>query len=1137
MGMLFCVQLACGISIPQVFADEPTGVLQFQDNFSGGLGKWSIAHKEFHTIGEEAALYSDSKGICTATVAGGATRWGATTVTFGVRFLSMNSGGMLRLVLRSNGADNFVLLMRPNEARGIRYYYHDGAAGVGERPMPGTNFNYLQFDTDYFFKIVNGDTRTEVYMKESAEAEYGLVCSLDLALTSKGAVQWISNRLLCKITDFKLYNDNAGAFYVPKKSIKGKAGTTRTIQPVNNTGSELTLSYTSNQPGRVAVDAATGELTFAEAGRALITVTGTAEDGTVYTDTFNALSSPALSTFGFNATDVTLYVGDSMNVCCVLRPDTLENRRVTWAASNDVVTLIGNMDESKTVKANKAGTATVTIRSQDTGNLSYRPLTVHVIERPTDVLQESFTQTGTVREIPPYFYGMHSNPLDGIAYTAKQTVMDREARFAGYYSDLKLDFVRFMLNTFDWKTGNYRGSSSADCYSMEDIFTAGNGADIPYMIVAADTDTADDIVGMIQEVKRVNQGKPIFLEMGNETYNYNAYSAYFPEIEDFTNRVKETYTKVKAIAPDVQIAVPLYEWEACEAAKKTGANIHSLNGRIAAWDDSMLAIRDYYDAVVIHRYSGPVWWERISGTDLMNGMQSFVNGDSASIATLCEKFGKEVWVSEYGDLPKVYQFAADTNDSKYTWPQSESERARLQYSKSAGCAVSYMTRTLNFLNNENITMVAYHYFSDAQCFGVIQDDVKLPNWYVFEKLGELLKENPCYHQLTPDGTSKVTAYGLGTEDKLQKVVFSNLNGQSAEVSAGNWKLKKVWSYGGDNPLPDYGAYTDFYTSLPTVIPQPEVFDNAPRANTLRLEPYSVAVAEVYPGDPVFDAAVDADLQAEAPAGVAVSGGSTADGVYYLDDTAAISTQAAFADEIIELDCRFEEGGSLELAFNQADGTETAYYNRMVFGTGDKLYQTLRLTAQSETGGVEESAFVTNQQAELLQNVRYRVRVVKRDAAVLVYLMNLEAADPVYEFCGKLADENISSARGTVSIRAAAAAEGQKAVVPYRLKVYDANALDRVYLHNAEVSKNDDNRLSVSCDVYCLSLTKEAGVIAAVYAGDTLIDAKLTQVNGNDYKTTVAFNDLQAAGTDCQVKFFAWDMASIQPFTSACVCTL
>ncbi len=606
LSMTLCIQSLSLLICPSVAAQE-SGVLQFSDDFSGGLAGWSISKKQFVTIGDEAALYNDNLSTCTAHVAGETTKWGAATVTFGVNF-SESNGGALQLRLRNCLTEYFTLLIRPGNNKSFRYNYKNSEGSKSETVFSGGYS--LAVGVDYDIKVIHSDTKTEVYFKEAADSDYVLAGSVDISFTQKGSVYVASSNVMCRLTDFKLYNDAPGSFYFENKLQKAKAGSAITVQPVNNTGLSMDITYSSSNPDAVSVDE-NGKLTFISSGNAVITASGVA-DGVTYSDSFDAVSTGVITTFGFNGTSAELFVGDTYNVCAVIRPDNVENKRITWESSDsDILEIVGKMDDEKSIIAKAAGTAYITIRAADTDYKGrYREGTLEVTVKPLpDTLDVTFSEDGYVREIPHDYYGMHQNPL---AYTAsnsdKAAVIENEEKYADYYTDLKLDFIRFMLSEFDWEAGKFPAASSdMPSYSMSDIYTASRRADIPYVIAVGDNDSADKVVAMIEEIKNVTN-QPIYIEMGNESWDID-HAKHFESVEDVAERTKEVYTQVKQLDENIKISVPVYEWAVCENTK-TMENPSEQQKRFATWNDGLLEIKDYFVAVVIHRYSDTVSWAK-----------------------------------------------------------------------------------------------------------------------------------------------------------------------------------------------------------------------------------------------------------------------------------------------------------------------------------------------------------------------------------------------------------------------------------------------------------------------------------------------------------------------------------------------
>lgn len=1119
MSMLFCVQL-----FPRTFAEEENGILQFADDFSGGLAGWNIEKKQFLTIGTEAALYNDNQRSCTATIAGETTRWGAVTVSFGINFISSDEG-VFQLRVRNGSNGYFSMLLRPDKNASFRYLYKNGSLAKSETAF-ASNYK-LKLNTDYQIKLVHTDAQTSVYAKESEESAYTKIGSLDVKMASTGSIYLSTSNLYCKITDFRVYNDNAGEFYFDNKLIKQKKGNTLSVCPVNKTGSEAEITYSSSNPSVISVDNS-GNLAFLSGGKAVITAT-TVIDGKTYTDSLDAICTGVINTFGFNGRTLNMYTGDVANVCAVIRPDNVENKRVIWKTSDTgIIEISGKLDDEKTLTAKASGTATVTISSVDNPGRVDR-LTVTVTDPPTEETEISFVRDSYKREIPEYYFGMHANPLNNIS-ADKTEMLDKENTAAMMYKELNLDFIRFMLSDFDWEKGKYpTAAANIPAYSMSDIYTAGNTAGIPCIISVGDNDSAEKVVAMIEEIIDVTD-QPIYIEMGNESWDIS-HSVHFPTVEDFTDRVKAVYTAVKALDENIKISVPVYEWAACESAK-TDPSGSAQRARFALWNDGILAASDYYDAVVIHRYSGPVSWEKKTTTQLMDGFYEMMLSDSVDFADLEEHFvEKEIWVTEFGDLPRLFTFCPSygyygLNDNKYYAIQSESERNRLQYAKSVGNAVGYATRLMNFLNTPNVSMASYHAFNDPQCFGVIQGDVLLPNWYMFDKMGEVLSESTHYYKLKTESEENVTAYGFGTDNEVKTVVISNLSNKPISVEIEDYKIKKKWSYGGSNPLPDYGRYnTERYTDAPSIIPLPEEYDNDLQTK-VSVEPYSITVAQVYDDALGSDADVDVEFSGDLQSyeGITTTG-SVANGDFYLGGYQYIETVKEFKDAIIEFDFMFTNGDRLDFKFNlqKNENGGNQYYNQLYFfANGSTLYEKGRKVSVSKDGKMSDTRIQSN--AVFEKNVNYRFKIVKNGKKISLYYMNLDEENPAYNFIETYTHSNINDNSGKVVI--SAATSGSTSMLKLSsLRVYDITGKDSYAIRNVAIEGD-----TVSCDVYPFGAMENALLYFAVYEQDRLIDVDIDSVEYTKDKASIIF---QADMADLDsFKIFAWGQNTKMPLMKA-----
>ncbi|MBP3359305.1 MAG: hypothetical protein J6N52_00500 [Clostridia bacterium] len=1120
---LICVCVLLNTAVAVIAENEETGVLQFYDDFSADLKSWDIQNHQMRVIDNLPKLVSDGPYVCEAKVAGKTTVWSDFTITFGVR---AKGNGIFMVSMRQEENSFLDLIIRPGEAVSFRYDSDKNSEAL----LTGDNYSF-EADSNYQIRLVCSGSKMEVYIRKAEEVSYTYVGYAVYEGAAQGKISLRSIGLYTELTDFRIYNDAASDFYFKNKIIKQKQGTiSDTIQPVNTVGGESVL-YSSDNPGCISVDEE-GKLQFSKPGTAVITAR-TIVNGIYYVDSYDAICTGVLNTFGFNIRQTQMYVGETLNVNAVIRPDSVANRRVQWTSSApEALEISGEMQEVKSLTAKKpSDNVTVTIQSMDSPNRR-DSLRIKILPRPTDVKDISFKQTDLKRQIPEYFFGMHSNPLDGITGTTeKQDIIDREKKFADYYADMHIQFIRFMLNDFNWRKGQFPNMPEGyPSYSMKDIFTAGLENDIPYCIVAADTDSAQDIIDMVSEIKSVSK-RPVYIEMGNETFDA-AYQKYFPSVAEFTERVKEVYEGVKKVDPSVKIAVPMLGYKTCED--------NHIN-----WDQYLLENQQYYDAAVLHLYTGAAMYEHESTSTIMNRFSDALSDNGNFIAEEHALMpGKEIWITEYGDLPRLFSLADYSNDSKYFSPQSESERARLQYGKSVGNAIGYASRLFNFLNYEEVTMASYHYFNDAQCFGVIQQDTKLPNYHMFKKVGEILADNSHYYQLqaTDSEDTAVNGWGFGDETKIKQLVFSNTSNQAVYVNLGDLCAEKVWQYGSDNPLPDFGNYKmQYYTDLPSEIPLPKICSGIYK-NMISVPPYSIIVANVgyeYGMKPAVDIGFQEDSNWNGNSAV-ITDGTVDDGMFYLHNLESISTTGQFSDSIIEFDYNSVNSTRLDIEFN----SEGAYKNYIYFNfDGYPLYQSFRMISDSPIGHMGDNPFLQNHDVTLYRNKRYRIKIEIKKQTVSFYVMDLETQDPEYILCGILTDERIFSGAGTVRIKPFNY-NGQTGI-PYRLRIYDIKEsmdmkIGAISCYNAEGIKiNESARLQkgtydVSCDIYSYGGEKLGTAICAVYDGDRLEQVVLTPISGDIPKIVFPKLELEKDLDVPVLKIFIWDEEMIRGLAKAAI---
>jgi len=134
---------------------------------------------------------------------------------------------------------------------------------------------------------------------------------------------------------------------------------TATVSPSNATNKSVTWSSSNTT---VATVSSSGVVTAKKAGTATITVTTVDGSKTATCSvTVNAASIPVTGV-SLNQTSLTLTEGQTQTLTATVSPSNATNKNVTWTSNN---TTVATVSSSGVVTAKKAGTATITVTTED----------------------------------------------------------------------------------------------------------------------------------------------------------------------------------------------------------------------------------------------------------------------------------------------------------------------------------------------------------------------------------------------------------------------------------------------------------------------------------------------------------------------------------------------------------------------------------------------------------------------------------------------------------------------------------------------------------------------------------------------------------------------------------------------------
>lgn len=491
-------------------------------------------------------------------------------------------------------------------------------------------------------------------------------------------------------------------------------------------------------------------------------------------------------------------------------------------------------------------------------------------------------------KIPPYFFGVGREQLD--INRPKENPEHFEQRLEMLRS-IKIKSLRgpsgTQANYYLWKKGYFMTSAEPEYEKYYDksketprhkswgpgerpillpeLYQEAVALDVPYVFnVNVVSQSPEDIAGMVKEIKKLTK-QPIFLEMGNELYEPGEEKG-FPLCKDYVAKVRDIKKAVNAIDPTTKIGVvcPSYPFSRKKLVKSGLRSIAKLGNkpidRYLEWDEVLAANADAFDAVVLHPY---VFFSTRNATpeSLMAYMFAW---NAAGEEVIREDYAKlfptkKIWMTEFNVL---------------TWDLfSEKDKAvqnRIQMMKTPGTALVNLETLLTFIDAGNVELTSLHTFVDGQGFGVInrwgKGYGKLPNYYVFEALGNLLDKYPVYYRLNATNvpTTDVSmsykhvdqgpeiafirfenmgAWGFGDGKGLKQVLFLNRTPETGKVEFFGKKLKKIWTYGGRQAMPEFLNYSREWTAPPAVNPEPDIAP-ATEAAQIELPPYSATIAEV-----------------------------------------------------------------------------------------------------------------------------------------------------------------------------------------------------------------------------------------------------------------------------------------------------
>ncbi len=525
-------------------------------------------------------------------------------------------------------------------------------------------------------------------------------------------------------------------------------------------------------------------------------------------------------------------------------------------------------------------------------------------QQEPSAMESSFEVSVKPREVPPYFWGVNTPMLFAMGRMGQSPTWWKNDPLLELVRDMHYQHVRgpdgTPANYYLWRDGggmdpqdprflHYYTKEKMEMAGMvtrkpgwtglflKDVYWLSEQLHIP-CVFALNVSSQDvpELKAEVQQIRTLTQ-QPINLELGNELYAMDN-SVAFPTVRDYVAKAQQISQAVHQIDSKIKIGIVAVSPEMEDRVLKTPSNAtlqdrrvdweSTQAGRIMVWNKTLADHPEIYDAVIVHVYATVPNVEHLTADGLMQYLFAYNEASRDGVLRLGKMCpGKEFWITEWGILPAVMLREKDPV-----------RKGQLQFMKTPGVAVTYIDRALQMLDTGLVTLNTSCGVIDPQGFGMVQyqqtggphgtkELVKLPNYYVFKALGELLAENRTYYpiRLQHGGTRAVplrfttgvtveladtAAWGFGDAQGMRKVVLINRTDQPVTVDLSGWQLRPVWQYGGANPIPEFLTRTGLWTDAPKDVPLPvcAMVDDSP---TITLPPYSMTIAQVKPvGTPV-----------------------------------------------------------------------------------------------------------------------------------------------------------------------------------------------------------------------------------------------------------------------------------------------
>lgn len=846
----------------------------YSEDFKNGLDDWSVKYQmEVNVEGQLATTVND--GVCKV----------VSPSDFAVENMILEYD----MQITANAANNFMFvtdLRCEDKVDAVRIILYKDAMTVIASTMSGParqvcNESVINFDTVYRVRIKLVDDTLIYEIKSVDDEEFVTIFEMSgIMLSQKGQFSFLVSNAEALIDNVSLVNLDDDEIQFEKAYYYINTGTTASLDFWNRGDHNVVFSSSNHSVATVDNE---GNVTTIAKGEAYITVATINGDES---SMCKVISTKPVTNVVLHKNTMQLEVGESEELLGYMVPNDATNTLIYWEVEDpEIISLTGIRSSARGVTALKPGQTKIKVTSDEGGYVSICNVTVTEKTIP-DSKNATLYFDGYKREIPEYIYG---NIETTTLYQASAGMLNQnrniETEKANELYKMQLNketgfqFLRSYVHWYDWQTGyptnvsdEQRGNLIA--YPLQYYFENADAVNMPICIginVNQDVETAFE---GIKKIKELSDGRPFWIEYGNELYAISA-EEIVANVDEYVRKLRALNNLVKAYDPNIKIGVPLLALSADRAIKNDPNNWvrseddweYTQGARALEWNKALAQNPDCYDAIVVHYYSGIHNFTDIKPKDVLriHLKDVLLQGFSTEAMLKRQYPGKELWVTEYGVLSYNVQVGAD-----------EAERGRRQYCKSLGNAITYLVTFLEQLKNgATLTSAASIIGGNGfECYQVVGNNalfsenelVKLPNGYLYEKFSPIINSSTQYYDLMQkEGTvytsqidlngeridvlsPDILAYGFGDDNKANYILLINQYENPTTVTIEGTDVTPLWVYEGT-----YGAYP-YWTNNPNSrmsdVPQhidvPVDLEGIPQEN-IELPPFSITCVGVSKG--------------------------------------------------------------------------------------------------------------------------------------------------------------------------------------------------------------------------------------------------------------------------------------------------